>query len=175
MIQNIRLILVLFFLLSSIQANAGSIQIPLDSIKGKWIYIGRCMGANISQKPLPGKWQFDTFEIKKSKSSKIPKRFNNKNVVEMFRIGYFANSFLSPIYNGKPADSMILYHDNTNSCEEHAVQYYGKRKKGDFLLRRLTADTMHLSFNSSRCKNGKSAIDSSSFIYVKLKPKIGGK
>lgn len=164
-------IAVLFALLAQAdrREKPSTIKIPLDSVKGTWTYIGKYGASNVSLMPLPNRWQFDTFEIKKPKTKKAPKRFNNKYVDDMARRGYFANSLVVPFDKGKPVDSLIFYHESTNSCGEHSILYYGSRKKGEMTLRRVVADTMYLAFRSSLCKANVPLIDSNCYVFVKNK------
>ena len=162
-------ILISSFTQADSREKPSAINIPFDSIKGTWAYVGKYGASDVSWAPLPNRWQFDTFEIKKPKTKKFPKKFNNKYVTDMARHGYFANTLIIPFDGGKPVDSLIFYHDNTNSCGEHSIQYYGTRRKGEMVLRRVVADTMYFAFRSSLCKSTSPSIDSSCYVFVKQK------
>lgn len=151
------------------QASANSISIPLDSIKGEWVYVGRGVPGNVVYKPLSYLWNYDTFCIVKSKNAKFARKFNNQYIVQMASRGYFANSFVAPVENGEAVDSMVLYHNFSNRCGEHRILYYGNRSKGDIVFRRISVDTIYLSLGFSGCKNGRSSIDSLTCIFVKRK------
>lgn len=169
MIHYFLLLVVFVFRQANSQSNTNSITIPLDSIIGRWTYVGNGVPRSEMPRLNLGWWRFDTFCIIKANNAIVAKRFNNKHVKNMAERGYFANSFVTPTSNGRAIDSMIFYHRHTNSLGEHTVQYYGSRAKDEVVIRLLTADTIYMSRYSSLCKSCSRSVDSISYIFVKSK------
>lgn len=167
MIRYCMLLIIFMFSQADCQASVNSINIPLDSIKGEWVYLGQGVPGKAVYKPLSYLWGYDTFRIVKSKNAKFARKFNNQYIAQMATRGYFANSFVAPVENGKVVDSMVLYHNFSNQCGEHSILYYGNRSKGDIVFRRISVDTIYLSSGFSGCKNGSNSIDSLTYVFIK--------